>query len=119
MQLSLIAFELTFRTQKNTTSVPAIASRMIHSIRDLNERFQLLHRCNMKALERRRQRKEAVANRIIRRQRAKSDVQRDKHPNYWQSTWGQLVIRLAAIEGGPSIFSRDGKLFRRRFRVPY
>ena len=73
----------------------------------------------MKALERRRQRKEAVANRIIRRQRAKPDIQRDKHPNYWQSTWGQLVKRLAAIEGGPSILSRDGKLFRRRFRVPY
>ena len=72
----------------------------------------------MRLLRKRRQRKQAIVNQV-RRQRAKPEVERDKNPNYWQSTWGQLVKRLASIEGGPSILSRDGKLFRRRFRVPY
>ena len=72
----------------------------------------------MRLLRKRRKRKDAIVNRV-RRQRAKPEVERDKNPNYWQSTWGQLVKRLASIEGGPSILSRDGKLFRRRFRVPY
>ena len=30
-----------------------------------------------------------------------------------------LLQKLTAIENGPSIDSRDGKLFRRRFRVPW
>ena len=72
----------------------------------------------MRLLRKRRKRKDAIVNRV-RRQRAKPEVDRDKNPNYWQSTWRQLVKRLASIEGGPSILSRDGKLFRRRFRVPY
>ena len=28
-------------------------------------------------------------------------------------------MNLSAIDGGPSITSREGKLFRRRFRVPW
>ena len=54
----------------------------------------------MKVFERRRQRKQAIASRTVRRQRAKPEVQRDKHPNDWQSTWGQSIKRLASIEGG-------------------
>ena len=72
----------------------------------------------MRLLRKRRKRKDAIVNRV-RRQRAKPEVEREKNPNYWQSTWGQLVKRLASTEGGPFILSRDGKLFRRRFRVPY
>ena len=49
---------------------------------DINEIFQILHRCDMKLLERRRQRKDAVANQVVRRQRAKPEVQKDNHPNY-------------------------------------
>ena len=92
---------------------------MIYSVNDINERFQLLHKCMMKALQRQRHRKVANANRKAYRQRAKPEIPRDKNPNYWQSAWGQLVKRLASIEGGPCITSRIGKLFRRRFRVPY
>ena len=92
---------------------------MIYSVSDINERFQLLHKCMMKAVQRRRHRKGANANRKAYRQRAKPEIPRDKNPNYWQSAWGQLVKRLASIEGGPCITSRIGKLFRRRFRVPY
>jgi hypothetical protein len=88
---------------------------MIYSVSEINERFLLLHRCMMKALQRRKQRKAASANRKVYKQRAKPEIPRDKHPNYWQSAWGQLVQRLASIVNGPSITSRDGK----RFRVPY
>ena len=92
---------------------------MIYSVSEINERFLLLHRCMMKALQRRKQRKAASANRKVYKQRAKPEIPRDKHPNYWQSAWGQLVQRLASIVDGPVITSRDGKLCRRRFRVPY
>ena len=44
---------------------------------------------------------------------------RDRSINYWSTTWGKLLINLSAIQGGPSITSREGKLFRRRFRVPW
>lgn len=44
---------------------------------------------------------------------------RDRSINYWSSTWGKLLINLSAIQDGPSITSREGKLFRRRFRVPW
>jgi hypothetical protein len=73
----------------------------------------------MKAVHRRRKRKIANAKRKDYRQRAKPKIARDKFPNYWQSAWGQLVKRLGSIEGGPCITSRTGKIFRRRFRVPY
>ena len=43
----------------------------------------------------------------------------DRHIDYWQTKWGKLLQKLTAIENGPSIDSRDGKLFRRRFRVPW
>ena len=51
--------------------------------------------------------------------RANPEHPRILDPQYWHSTWGQLITKLAAMDGGPSIESRDGKLFRRRFRVPY
>lgn len=50
--------------------------------------------------------------------REQSDIPRNPDPDYWQSGWGQLLPKLAAVDGGPSIESRDGKLFSRRFRVP-
>ena len=84
---------------------------MIYSVSDINERFQLLHKCMMKAVQRRRHRKVANANRKAYRQRAKPEIPRDKNPNYWQSAWGQLLKRLASIEGGPCITSRIGKRF--------
>lgn len=43
----------------------------------------------------------------------------DRNIDFWSSVWGKLIVKLASIENGPSIDSRDGKLFRRRFRVPW
>ena len=51
--------------------------------------------------------------------RSSPEIPRDPNPNFWLSPWSQLITRLASVEGGPSIGSREGKLFRRRFRVPY
>ena len=62
-------------------------------------------------------RKEEVRN--LKPKRKSPIVTRLKDPDYWSSTWGQLAVQLASIEGGPSIDTRIGKLFRRRFRVPY
>ena len=55
----------------------------------------------------------------MRSMRSSPEVPRDPNPNFWLSPWGQLIKRLASVTGGPSIGSREGKLFRRRFRVPY
>ena len=69
----------------------------------------------------------AAIRRILRR-RAKLKVRQRRSPpcvvrpnfiDYWSSPWGRLLVHLASVDGGPSIESRDGKLFRRRFRVPY
>ena len=54
-----------------------------------------------------------------RRKRAISSSQRETRLDYWSSTWGKLLVKLSAIPGGPLISSREGKLFRRRFRVPW
>jgi hypothetical protein len=62
-------------------------------------------------------RKEEVRN--LKPKRKSPIVTRLKDPDYWSSTWGQLAVQLASIEGGPSIDTRIGKLFRCRFRVPY
>ena len=51
--------------------------------------------------------------------RSPPDIPRNPNPDYWLSPWGQLLTRFASVVGGPSIGSREGKLFRRRFRVPY
>jgi hypothetical protein len=44
---------------------------------------------------------------------------RDTNVDFMSSTWGKLLAKLSRIPGGPSIESREGKLFRRRFRVPW
>ena len=49
----------------------------------------------------------------VQARRSPPEIPRDPNPNYWLSPWGQLVTRLSSIEGGPSIVSREGKLFRR------
>ena len=54
-----------------------------------------------------------------RRKRTPLSTPRDRDVNYCSTTWGKLLINLSAIDGGPSITSREGKLFRRRFRVPW
>ena len=47
----------------------------------------------------------------MRSMRSSPEVPRDPNPNFWLSPWGQLVKRLASVTGGPSIGSREGKLF--------
>jgi Plant transposon protein len=43
----------------------------------------------------------------------------DRHIDFWASTWGKLLKKLSSLENGPCITSREGKLFQRRFRVPW
>ena len=38
-----------------------------------------------------------------------------ERPKYWESCWGKMLKR----EGIDNPCSKEGKLFRRRFRVPY
>lgn len=83
-----------------------------NAIRSHLFKFQLLLR---KALLKKKRVRRASAF----RDRKKAEIPRDKHPNYWDSAWGQLIRRLSSIVGGPPIDSRDAKLFRRRFRVPW
>ena len=73
----------------------------------------------MKVIEKLVARRNSLNRKKIRARRSPPEVPRDRNPNYWILPWGQLVTRLSSIEGGPSIDSREGKLFRRRFRVPY
>jgi hypothetical protein len=54
-----------------------------------------------------------------RRKRSPTSSPKDIKINFLESTWGKLLKKLSAIPGGPTITSRDGKLFRRRFRVPW
>ena len=49
--------------------------------------------------------------------RSPLSFQTDRRIDFWASTWGKLLKKLTSIENGPSILSREGKLFRRRFRV--
>lgn len=65
---------------------------------------------------RRRQRKR---NSQIRGKRAAPSTTRDTHIDFMSLIWGKLLVKLSAQPGGPSIESRDGRLFRRRFRVPW
>ena len=58
-------------------------------------------------------------NNRSRRKRAISASPRETRLDYLSSTWGKLLVKLSAIPGGPLISSREGKLFRRRFRVPW
>ena len=46
---------------------------------------------------------------------------RDRKYDYWSTLWGILIRKLGCSNhgAGPCITSRDGKLFRRRFRVPW
>jgi hypothetical protein len=53
------------------------------------------------------------------KRREKSETPVNRQPGFQSSQWGKLYKRLKAIPGGPSIGSREGKLFRRRFRVPW
>jgi hypothetical protein len=99
----------------------AIRSIMIYEVRKLKEKIasrfflfcQHVTRLNLK----KRHKKLKPTER--RRKRSPSSTQREKNFNYWSTTCGKLLVNLSAIEGGPLITSREGKLFRRRFRVPW
>ena len=52
-------------------------------------------------------------------QRKSPENKRLKDPDFRSSQWGMLIKRLSSTEGGIPITSRDGKLFRRHFRVPW
>ena len=56
-----------------------------------------------------------------RRPRKPRTQQRNSDPNFWQTQWGRMYQSLSQMNGGtgPTIDSRPGKLFRRRFRVPW
>jgi hypothetical protein len=53
------------------------------------------------------------------RRRAPNSVPKNRRIGFWSNPWGVLINKLKAIEGGVSINSREGRLFRRRFRVPW
>ena len=55
----------------------------------------------------------------LQQERFPVSVAPDRFIDFWSSVWEKLIIRLALIGNGPSIDSRDGNLFRRRFRVPW
>jgi hypothetical protein len=55
----------------------------------------------------------------LRKKRSPLSTPRDTKLDFLTSTWGKLLKKLSVIPGGPSITSREGKLFRRRFRVPW
>lgn len=54
-----------------------------------------------------------------RRRRAPVSIPKNRKSNFSSQPWGVLLTKLKAIPGGVSIGSRAGKLFRRRFRVPW
>ena len=84
--------------------------RMIYSLSQFSAMMMIM----LRVIKRRK-----VAKSSAKPRRSPPSVPRLKAIDYWYSPWGQLLRRFAAIDGGPSIASRDGKLFRRRFRVPY
>jgi Plant transposon protein len=55
----------------------------------------------------------------LRMKRSPLSTPRDTKVDFLTSTWGKLLKKLSVIPGGPLITSREGKLFRRRFRVPW
>ena len=87
---------------------------MIYSIRAIVSQFSAMVTIMQRVIKRRK-----VARSNAKARRCPPSVPRLISIDYWCSPWGQLLRRFAAIDGGPSIASRDGKLFRRRFRVPY
>ena len=50
-----------------------------------------------------------------------SSVPKDMDPQYLSSPWAIMLNTLSQLNNGfgPCITSREGKLFRRRFRIPY
>jgi hypothetical protein len=54
------------------------------------------------------------------RPRSKREEPRDTKPGFSSTQWGKLITQLKSRNdgAGPCISSREGKLFRRRFRVP-
>ena len=84
--------------------------RMIYSLSQFSAMMMIM----LRVIKRRK-----VAKSSAKPRRSPPSVPRMKAIDYWYSPWGQLLRRFAAIDGGPSIASRDGKLSRRRFRVPY
>ena len=83
------------------------------------EFFRRNIRLRKKKILKKKQEEKAKAE--VRKKRTKNQFANvDRHPDYWSSAWDDLIKRfLSAIEGGVSIDSREGKLFRRRFRVPW
>ena len=87
---------------------------MIFARKVMIQRSVLMAKVIRKLIEKRNLRRNKM-----RSKRSPPDIPWDPNPNYWLSPWGQLVTKFASVAGGPSIGSREGKLFRRRFRVPY
>ena len=87
---------------------------MIYSIRAIVSQFSAMVTIMQRVIKRRK-----VVRSNAKARRCPPSVPRLISIDYWCYPWGQLLRRFAAIDGGPSIASRDGKLFRRRFRVPY
>ena len=56
---------------------------------------------------------------VVKAKRLPPSVFTDRKIDFWSTVWGMLIVNLSSIENGPSIDSRAGKLFRRRFRVPW
>ena len=83
---------------------------MIHSIQAI-----LGHFSAMMIIMRRVIKKGKVAKSNAKQRRSPPSVPRLMAIDYWYSPWGQLLKRFAAIDGGPSIASRDGKLFSASF----
>jgi hypothetical protein len=104
---------------------------MLHSTKRLQD--QLSHQFFVNQQRRRRkQRAQALSLKEIfrrinqsskasRRKRKTSENPRNTHPNFVETPWGKLIYRLSALNdgNGPNVDSRDGMLFRRRFRVPW
>ena len=74
-----------------------------------------LHRCNIIIQARRR------AITALNRKKKRANAVVDPQVDYQSTQWGQLIKKLSLMnEGrGPCITQREGKLFRRRFRVSW
>ena len=84
--------------------------------------YNLFDACNRSAVRRSNARKKSVLLRNaqgIKTLRSPVAFPTDRQINFWVSTWEKLLKKLTSIENGPCITSREGKLFRRRFRVPW
>ena len=85
--------------------------------------FLRINEMNIKALMRRRERRKLskLRNKTPRRMRRPLEEPVDREKDFWSTQWGTMIRRLSSLnEGsGPAFDSREGKLFRRRFRVPW